>query len=168
MPIQGDCCYTAPSLHGQAAQLQFRLHREQKQQPEAKRQKVDETAAEVSSNQQMLQQMQLLVQQHQQQTLATIQNLNTKPIDVLPEEKEVPITGAVQPYGRALNAQRLKYRDSIQRYFFSLGMCSSDKPPPADIVKSVFHQLGKQRSGNKLPEGAEWFARDVTFFRDEN
>ena len=90
-----------------------------------------------------------------------------KPIDVLPVEKEAPVTAAIQPYGHALNKERLKHRDSIQRYF-GKGVCTNDKPPPPVFVKSVFQELCKQRSANKLPADAEWFARDVTYFTDEN
>jgi hypothetical protein len=86
--------YAAPSLRGPAIQLAFKLHNtvdenstEQKQQPAPKRQKVEEPATEVSSNQQMLQQMQLLMQQQHrqhQEHMANIENLNCKPDNVLP------------------------------------------------------------------------------------
>ena len=169
-----NAVYAAPSLRGPAAQLAFKLHntadnnfREQKQQP--KRQKVEEPAAEVSSNQQMFHQLQQLMQQQHEKHMASIQSINHKPIDVLPAvETAKSVTSERQPYGRALNAQRLKHRDSIQRYLVSLGMCTNDKPPPAEFVKSVFQELCKHRSANKLPAEAEWFARDVTYFTDDN
>ena len=80
------------------------------------------------------------------------------------------MTAGKLPYGRTLNAQRLTHKDSIQRYFVGLGdsVCTSDKPPAAEFVKSVFQQLCTQRSANNLPADAEWFAKDVTYFTDEN
>ena len=158
---------------------------EQNQQPASKRQNVDETATEVGSDQEMLKtqaspesvgilhQVRQLMQQQQQQQhqeqMASIQTLHSKPNDVLPvEETAVSVTAENQPYGRALNTKRLKQKDSIQRYFISLGVCTSDKPPAAEFVKSVFQQLCTQRLANELPADAAWFAKDVTYFTDEN
>jgi hypothetical protein len=47
-------------------------------------------------------------------------------------------------------------------------MCTSDEPPTADMVKSVFQELCKQRSANELPPETEWCAKDATYITDDN
>jgi hypothetical protein len=100
--------------------------------------------------------------------LASIQNLFHKPIDVLPAvEMTVSVKSEEQPYGRALNTERLKHKDSIQHYFRKV-VCTNNKPPPADMVETVLQELCKQRSANELPAEAAWFTKDVTYFTDDN
>jgi hypothetical protein len=169
--------YAAPSLRGPAAQLAFKLHKtaddstEQQQQPEppSKKQKVEEPARqEVNSGQQMMHQLQQLIQQQHAEQMASIQTLTQTRSNVVETEPAlVPVkTNAL--YGRALNAQRLKYMNRMKAYFISVVVCTEEQSPATEFVKRVFHQLCDQRVANSLEAGAEWFDVDVTHFTDEN
>ena len=62
------------------------------------------------------------------------------------------------PYGRALNAARMKHAKEIQAYFSEGYVAAS--------CKRSFRRLCRLRAESELPEEALWFEESVTHFKD--